>query len=183
MGASQERRATLQERADELGHARGRRTYAITGVMGGLSQLAWRGALVVLVLALGMVVFAKPDAAFLKGVVLAGLLLALIGLRLAWRRLSAGRGMNRCHLYGGGLAVTDLSGRLRDVVAWSEVTELKRSSGAVLFTPLYRVELARRAAEPLAFVVPAYQTDLIKALQERANQHGIAQKQVRYIVS
>ncbi|MCQ9186040.1 hypothetical protein KMT30_44830 [Streptomyces sp. IBSBF 2953] len=183
MGSSEGRQAVLQERANELGHGKGRRTYAITGVMGGLSQLAWRGALVVLVFALGMITFAKPDSAFLKGVVVAGLLLALFGLRLAWRRLSAGRGMNRCHVYVGGLAVTDLFGRLRDVVAWSEVTELKRSAGAVLFTPLYRVELARRAAEPLAFVVPAYQTDLIKALQERANQHGIPQKQVRYIVT
>ncbi|MER6783699.1 hypothetical protein ABT330_03390 [Streptomyces sp. NPDC000658] len=183
MESSQGRRAALQERANELGHTRGRRTYAITGVAGALSQLAWRAAVVVLAFALGMIVFARPGSAFLKGAVVAGLLLALFVLRLVWRRTSAGRGMNRCHLYGGGLAVTDLFGRLRDVVAWTEVTELKRSSGAVLFTPLYRVELARRAAEPLAFVVPAYQTDLLTALQEQATRHGIPQKQLRYIVS
>ncbi|MCQ9135178.1 hypothetical protein [Streptomyces hilarionis] len=183
MGSSQGRRAALQERANELGHTRGRRTYAITGVAGGLSQLAWRTAVVVLTLALGMIVFARPESALLKGAVVGGLLLALVVLRLVWRRFSADRGMNRCHLYGGGLAVTDQSGRLRDVAAWSEATELKWSVGAVLFTPLYRVELARRAAEPLAFVVPAHQTDLITALQEQATRHGIPQKQVRYIVS
>ncbi|MFG2574535.1 hypothetical protein [Streptomyces sp. NPDC048481] len=182
MGSSQGRHAALQERANELGHTRGRRTYAITGVAGGLSQLAWRAAVVVLVFFLGTVVVARPSSAFLKGAVLAGLLLALIVLRILWRRTTAGRGMGRCHLYGSGLAVTDLLGRMRDVVAWSEVTELKHSSGAVLFTPLYRVELARRGAEPLAFVVPAYQTDLITALRDQATRHGIPQKQLRYIV-
>lgn len=183
MTLPQRRGAAVQKRADELGLGRSRRTYAITGVIGSLGQLAQRGLMLVLALCLVALVCFRPPSVLLKGAVVTALLLAAWGIGPAWRRVSADLQINRCHLYPGGVVVTDLFGQVRDAVTWAEVSTLKRSYGAVLLTVINRVELTRHGAAPLALVALGADPDLVKALQEQATRRGIPQRNVRFQVS
>lgn len=183
MGVAQKRRAVAQERANELGLGQSCRTYAVTGVMGALGRVGRGFVMVVLCFFLGALVFLRPPSAFLKGLLLTALLLATYGIGPLWRRISADLEMNRCYLYPGGLVVTNLFGQVRNAVAWSEVSMLKLTNGAVLVTALHRVELVRHGSTSVAFAVLGAQPALIKALQEQAVRNGIPQRSVHYHVS
>ncbi|MFJ9562312.1 hypothetical protein ACIRQQ_19950 [Streptomyces fuscichromogenes] len=178
MRLSQKRRAALQQRVQELGFGGGRRTYAITGVLGSLGQMGWRTVAVLDILALGMLVVMRPPSVLFKVTLLTGVLLLWIGLRLAWRRLSAALDLNRCHLYADGLVLTDPFGQWRTSAAWADVTHMKHTYGAWLFTVSHRFELTRRAAPPIAFNVLGPGPDLVKELQAQAARHRIPQQNV-----
>lgn len=154
-------------------------TYAITGVLGSLGQMAWRTFAVLDVLALGMMLVMRPPSVVVKVAIVAGVLLVLIGLRLAWRRLSAAAGLNRCHLYPDGLVLTNQFGRRRTSAAWADVTHMKCTYGAWLFTMSHRFELTRRDAPPIVFNVLGSGTDLVKELQAGAARNQIPQKNVQ----
>lgn len=183
MQAAQKRRAAARQRANELGLGQSYRTYAITGVMGALGRVGRGFVLVVLCLCLVALVFMQPPSALLKGLVLTALLLATYGGGLLWRRMSANLELNRCYLYPGGVVVTNPFGQVRDAVAWSEVSMLKLTNGAVLVTAIHRIELVRRGSTPVGFAVLGAQPALVKALQEQAKRNGIPQRNVRYHVS
>ncbi|NEB03401.1 hypothetical protein [Streptomyces sp. SID13726] len=178
MSLSQRRRAALQQRMRESGFGGGHRVYAITGVLGSLGQMAWRTIAVLNVLALCMLCVTRPPSALLKITFLAGLLLVWIGLRLAWRRLSAALDLNRCLLYADGLILTDQFGQWQGTAAWADVTHMKHTYGAWLFTVSHRFELTRRAAPPITFNVLGPGPDLVKELQARAARHEIPQQNV-----
>lgn len=99
MRLSQEQRATPRQDLQDIGFGGEYRAYAITGVLGSLGQMAWRTIAVLDVLALGMLILMRPPSVVFKFALLAGVLAVWAGLRLAWRRLSAAAGLNRCRLY------------------------------------------------------------------------------------
>jgi|GEM_PF-4831503 hypothetical protein len=178
MRLSQERRGTPEKGVREIGFGGEYREYAVTGVLGALAQMGWRTLAVLDVLALGMMVIMRPPSVVLRIAVVAGVLVVLIGLRLAWRRLSAALGLNRCHLYADGLVLTNQFGRRRASVAWADVTHMKCTYGAWLFTMSHRFELTRRDAPTIVFNVLGAEPELVKELQARAARDKIPQKNV-----
>jgi hypothetical protein len=175
---SQKRHAALQQRAREIGFRGKHRTYAVTGVLGGLGQMAWRTFAVLDVLAFGMLTITRPPSVLLRLAIVAGILLVWIGLRLAWRRMSAALDLNRCHLYTDGLVLTDQFGQWLTSTAWADVTHIKCTYGAWLFTVSHRFELTCRTAPPITFNVLGSQPDLVKELQARAARDKIPQQNV-----
>ncbi|MFD9396217.1 hypothetical protein ACFWBB_37405 [Streptomyces sp. NPDC060000] len=173
MGLSQGRRAALRERANAFGFGQGRRTYAVTGVMGGLAQLARRALVGLAVFLIGALVVLRPPSAFIKGAVITAVMLAGFGLMPAWRRASATLEINRCCLYPGGMVVTNQFGQIRDAVAWAEVTTTKRMSARSILMAFDRVELGRPGPAPLTFVVLGREPALIRALQQELARNGI----------
>lgn len=179
MSLSQEQRAIPRQDVREIGFGGGHRAYAVTGVLGSLGQMAWRTLAVLDVLALGMMVVMRPPSVVVKVAVVAGVLLLWIGLRLAWRRLSAAAGLNRCQLYADGLVLTNQFGRRRASAAWADVTHMKCTYGAWLFTTSQRFELTRRDAPPIVFNVLGSGAELAKELQAGAARNNIPQKNVQ----
>jgi hypothetical protein len=179
MRLPQEQRATARRDVREIGLGGGQRTYAITGVLGSLGQMAWRTIAVLDVLALGMLILMRPASVGVKFAIVAGVLLVWVGLRLGWRRLSAAAGLNRCRLNAEGLVLTNQFGRPRASVAWADVTHMKCTYGAWLFTMSHRFELARRDAPPVVFNVLGSKAELVKELQTQAARNRIPQKNVQ----
>ncbi|RYJ21814.1 hypothetical protein CU044_6198 [Streptomyces sp. L-9-10] len=62
---------------------------------------------------------------------------------------------------------------MQDAVAWSEVTELNRLSGASVFMTFHRVEIARHGLRPLAFLAPGVKPPLVEALLNQLAKNGI----------
>lgn len=155
-----------------LGERRG--TYPVAGVGGGLAQLARRALAAVFVVMVVTLIVKQPPAAFTKGVIAGAVLLGPMGLTLAWRRVTARLGISRCYLCTGGVVVTNLFGRVRDSVTWSDVTELSGFTNQSLFLSFHRFELARRgSARPLAFLALGMNPELVKALQHQAARNGV----------
>nr|WP_202532509.1 hypothetical protein [Streptomyces sp. SID3212] len=138
-----------------------------------MAQVARRVGVALYVVLIVCLVVIPPRAAFAKGAVLTAVVLVLTGLLLAWRRASARFGLRRCHLHTYGLVVTDLFGGEWDAVAWSEVTGVKRLSGASLFMTFHRVEIERHGREPLAFLALGLQPPLVEALLGQLTKNGI----------
>jgi hypothetical protein len=159
---------------DALGLGEERGSYAISGVGGGLAQLARRSIVGLYVVILVALVVSRPPAAFTSGAVAGAVVLALFSLTLAWRRASAKFGIKRCYLYTGGLVVTNLFGRMGDVVAWTEVTALNRMESQSVLLAFHRVEFVRRSSASLAFVVPGLKPALMEALLSQATENGIS---------
>ncbi|MGW6603166.1 hypothetical protein [Streptomyces sp. NPDC055036] len=148
-------------------------SYPIAGVGGGLAQMARRVGVVLYVIVIVCLAAITPPAAFAKGAVMTAVVLVLLGLMLAWRRLSARFGLRRCYLYTNGLVVTNLFGGVQDAVAWSEVTGLNRLSGASVFMTFHRVEIARHGLRPLAFLAMGLKPPLVDALLSQLAKNGI----------
>ncbi|MFB7230907.1 hypothetical protein ACFCY9_24545 [Streptomyces fimicarius] len=155
----------------ELGQRIG--TYHAVGLAGALAQAALRtvtllgGAMIV------ALIWIRPNSALLKGTVAAAVVLALFGLRLAWRTVAARLGGNRCRLHQGGVAVTGPFGGVRDAVVWREVTGLRRMSSASPLMPLHRVELERRGRPPLTFTALGLEPAVIPVLLRLAARNGL----------
>ena len=162
---------TVGRGTDRLGEPRG--SHPVAGLGGGLAQLARRlviGLCVALVVAL---VYARPSAAFAKGAVATAVVLTLLGLTQAWRRVAARYGLARCYLYTGGLVVTNVFGRVRDALAWSEVAGLNRLSNQSPLLAFHRFELVRRGSPPLAFLALGMNPALVEALLNEAARNDI----------
>ncbi|OIJ65438.1 hypothetical protein WN71_024195 [Streptomyces mangrovisoli] len=140
--------------------------------------MAWRTIAALGVLAFGMLLITRPPSVLFRLAVVAGVLLVWFCLRLGWRRASAALELNRCYLYADGLVLTDQFGALRAAVAWADVTRLKRTYGAWLFTVSHRVELTRRGAPSLTFSVLGSQSELVDQLQAQAARNRIPQQTV-----
>ncbi|HET6859391.1 MAG TPA: hypothetical protein VFH94_20165 [Streptomyces sp.] len=162
-----------QHITDGLGFGEACGNHPVSGVGGGLAQLGRRlvlGASVVLVVLLFV---NKPSGALVKGTVTGAVVLTLFGLTMAWRRTAARFGLRRCYLYAGGLVVTNVFGRVRDVVAWSEVTVLNRMVSQSPLMAFHRFELARRSSATVAFLALGLQPALVDALLSQAQRNGI----------
>ncbi|MFI2765612.1 hypothetical protein ACH5A3_43560 [Streptomyces echinatus] len=172
MGSEQGRQASVRDRAEALGLGEERGGYAVAGLWGALAQLARRflaGVFVALLVCLVVL-----SSGFQKGVITMGaVMLSLFGLTLAWRGLSARFGLRRCYLYTRGLVVTSTFGRVRHVVAWTEVTELKWMSNLTLLLAFHRFEIEQRGAGRVAFLALGIKPQLVDALQTQAGANGV----------
>lgn len=173
MGLFQARGAALQQRINAFGFGQGRRTYAITGLMGGLTQLARRVFVGLVVFVLGTLIALRPPAALLKAAVTVAVLLAWYGFRLMWRRVSDTLGLNKCHLYPGGMVVTNLLGQVRAAVPWAEVTTARLMVESYGLLSLHRIEVRQHRAAPLEFVVLGTDHTLLDSLQQRIAQNTL----------
>jgi hypothetical protein len=141
--------------------------------MGGLAQLARRVFVGLGVLLVGVLIVLRPPSAFLKAAVTVTVLLAGFVLRLVWRRVSAPLGLNECYLYPGGMVVTNQLGQVRAAVPWAEMTTAKLMIESYGLLSLHRIEVRRRNATPLEFVVLGTDHALLNALQQRIAQNGL----------
>ncbi|MER6116674.1 hypothetical protein [Streptomyces sp. A0642] len=148
--------------------------YAVAGVAGGLAQMARRTLTLLGLVLLVLLVVKRPPAASAKGALIVGIALAVWGLTRAWRVVSARFGLRRCYLFVGGVVVTDLFGRPRGVVAWSEVTSLNVLVSGSLLLAFHRFEVRRRGARrPLAFLALGMRPALAEPLMARAAANGV----------
>ncbi|MGW6741557.1 M20/M25/M40 family metallo-hydrolase [Streptomyces sp. NPDC055025] len=173
MALLQGRRFIMRQDMDRLGLGEKLGSYPIAGVGGSLAQMARRVGVVLYVIMIVCLAAITPPAAFAKGAVMTAVVFVLFGLMLAWRRMSARFGLRRCCLYTHGLVVTNLLGGVQDAVAWSEVTELNRLSGASVFMTFHRVEVARRGLRPLAFLALGLKPPLVDALLSQLAKNGV----------
>ncbi|MEU9091046.1 hypothetical protein [Streptomyces sp. NPDC048428] len=146
--------------------------YAVAGVGGALAQTGRRALMMLCLALLVLLVVKQPTAALTKGVVVTGIAFAVWGLTRAWGLVSARLGLRRCYLFPGGLIVTDLFGRPRGVVAWSEVTALNVMVTRSLLMAFHRFEVDRRGAGRLAFLAMGMQPALAEPLLSRAAANG-----------
>ncbi|GAA2390843.1 hypothetical protein GCM10010420_13470 [Streptomyces glaucosporus] len=141
-------------------------TGSVAQVMRGFLLLFWA-------VLIGAAVVDPPDDAALKIAVTTAVVAGVYALRSGWRRLTARLGVNRCYLCWGGVAVTDRFGRVRDSVAWSDVTEVRQLAMVGFVAAAHRVEIARRhSAEPLWFVAPGTKPALVRALLDEGRRNG-----------
>ncbi|MEU1090915.1 hypothetical protein ABZ401_29585 [Streptomyces sp. NPDC005892] len=149
-------------------------SYPIAGVGGGLLQLARRSVVALAAVLLFLLVVRRPPAAFAKGAFLVAVVLAIYGLRLAWSRGTARLGISRCYLHTGGLAVTNLTGGVRDAVAWSNVRVLNHQIGTMSFLMVcHRFEIERDGSPALAFLALGQKPAMAEVLLNLAAKNGI----------
>lgn len=147
--------------------------YAVAGVGGALAQTGRRILLTLCLVLLVLLAVKQPAAALTKGAVVIGIVLVVGGATRAWGLVSARFGLRRCYLFAGGLVVTDLFGRPRGVVAWSEVTALNVMVARSLLMAFHRFEVERRGAGRLAFLAMGMQPALVGPLLRRAAANGV----------
>jgi hypothetical protein len=148
--------------------------YAVAGVAGGLAQMARRVLALLGLVLLVLLAVKQPASASAKGALIVGVAAALWGLTRAWRFVSARFGLRRCYLFVGGVVVTNLFGRPRGVVPWSEVTSLDVLVTRSLLLAFHRFEVRRRGVRrPLAFLALGMQPALAEPLLTRAAANGI----------
>ncbi|GGQ21360.1 hypothetical protein GCM10010249_45090 [Streptomyces roseolilacinus] len=154
-----------------LGAVRG--DYAVINpALGAVAQVL-RGFLLLLWGALLVTTVVNPSAVDGNAAVATAVVAAVYALKFGWRRLTARLGVNRCYLCADGVAVTDRFGRIRDSVAWSEVTGVRQQAVAGLVVACHRVEVLRRGAAPLWFVAPGAKSALVRALLDEGRRSGV----------
>ncbi|REE99977.1 hypothetical protein [Thermomonospora umbrina] len=157
-----------------LGEIRG--DHGVIGPVMGSMALVLRECLVVLWIVLLVAAVIDPDEFIVKATVMTALVAAVYALTFGWRRLTARLGVNRCYLCAHGVAVTDRFGRIRDSVAWSEVTGVQQLTAVDFVAGFHRIEISRnRSAEPLWFVAPGLGSALVRALLDEGRRNGALQ--------
>ncbi len=161
-----------------LGEIRG--DYAIINpAMGAMAQVL-RGFLLLLWIALLVATVVNPSAVNDNAAVATAVVAVVYALKSGWRRLTARLGVNRCYLCADGVAVTDRFGRIRDSVAWSEVTGVQQTAVVGLVIGCHRIEISRsRYAAPLWFVAPGAKSALVQALLDEGRRSGILQNRAQ----
>ncbi|MFI6858601.1 hypothetical protein ACIBKZ_01650 [Streptomyces sp. NPDC050421] len=147
--------------------------HAVAGVAGALAQTARRLLMALCLLLLVLLLVKRPADALTKGAVVTGVVLVVWGLTRAWSLVSARFGLRRCYLFEGGLVLTDLFGRPRGAVAWSEVTALNVMVSQSLLMAFHRFEIERRGAGQLAFLGMGLRPAVVAPLLSRAAQNGV----------
>ncbi|MFD7690498.1 hypothetical protein [Streptomyces sp. NPDC059781] len=100
----------------------------------------------------------------------------MYALKFGWRLLTARLGVNRCHLCTDGVAVTDRFGRVRDSLAWNEVTGVQQTAAVGFVMGCHRVEIFRsRSGAPLWLVAPGAKSALVQALLAEGRRSGALQ--------
>ncbi len=155
-----------------LGEVRG--DHAVVNPAAGVVAQVLRGILLVLWLALLVATVVDPSSVDGNAAVMTGVVAAVYAVTFGWRRLTARLGVNRCYLCEGGVAVTDRFGRVRDSVAWREVTGVRQEAVVGLVAGFHRVEVLRgRCAPPLWLVVPGARSRLARALVDEGRRAGV----------
>lgn len=147
--------------------------YAVAGVGGALAQTGRRILLTLCLVLLVLLAVKQPTAALTRSAVVIGIVLVVWGLTRAWGLMSARFGLRRCYLLAGGLVVTDLFGRPRGVVAWSEVAALNVMVSRSPLMAFHRFEVERRGVGRLAFLAMGMRPALVEPLLRRAAANGV----------
>ncbi|MFI1420811.1 hypothetical protein ACH4VX_23080 [Streptomyces sp. NPDC020731] len=134
-----------------------------------------RGFLLLLWIALLVTTVVNPDAVNDNAAVATAVVAVVYALKFGWRRLTALLGVNRCYLFTDGVAVTDRFGRVRDSVAWSEVTGVQQMAVVGLVMGCHRMEISRSRSTPLWFVAPGAKSTLVRALLDEGRRSGALQ--------
>ncbi|WP_238426340.1 hypothetical protein [Streptomyces adustus] len=130
--------------------------------------LAWIAMLVTTVV--------NPSAVDDNAVPTTAVVVAVYALKFGWRRLTARLGANRCYLCTDGVAVSNRFGRVRDSVAWSEVTGVQQTVIVGHVVAGHRIEIFRSSsAAPLWFVAPGAKSALVQALLQEGRRSGALQ--------
>ncbi|MGW6982525.1 hypothetical protein ACWGE1_24340 [Streptomyces sp. NPDC054932] len=157
-----------------LGEIRG--DYAVINPATGAMMQVLRGFLLLLWIAMLVTTVVNPSAVGANAVGTSAVVAAVYALKFGWRRLTARLGVNRCYLCADGVAVTNRFGRIRDCVAWREVTGVQQMAVVSLVMGCHRIEIHRsRSAAPLWFVAPGAKSALVEALLDEGRRSGALQ--------
>ncbi|MFE4698331.1 hypothetical protein ACWCPD_20440 [Streptomyces sp. NPDC001935] len=142
---------------------------------GAVLQMFRRLTVLFVLVFLGFLIFKRPHGGLSKGLIATAVILGLIGLRIAWGRLSARAGLRLCHIHTGGLAVTGLFGQVKHVVPWDRVTVLTHMSNLSPLLTFHRFELVRRDARTVAILVLQANPEFVPALKRASELGGLRQ--------
>ncbi|MER5512830.1 hypothetical protein ABT052_47420 [Streptomyces sp. NPDC002766] len=157
-----------------LGDIRG--DYAVINPAIGTTAQVLRGFMLLGWIVLLVTTVVNPSAVNNNAAVATAVVAAVYTLKFGWRRLTARLGVNRCCLCADGVAVTGRSGRIRDFVAWSEVTGVQQMTMVGYVVACHRIEILRnRSATPLWFVAPGAKSALVQALLDEGRRSGALQ--------
>ncbi|MFD6279536.1 hypothetical protein ACFWFI_28805 [Streptomyces sp. NPDC060209] len=154
-----------------LGEIRG--DHAVINPMMGSMMQVFRGFLLIFWVVMLVTTVVNPSAVNDNALVTSIVVAAVYALKFGWRRLTARLGVNRCYLCADGVAVTGRFGRIRDSVAWSEVTGVQQTAVVGLVMGCHRIEIFRgRSAKPLWLVAPGAKSALVQALLDEGRRSG-----------
>ncbi|MFD8734091.1 hypothetical protein ACFV06_04140 [Streptomyces sp. NPDC059618] len=159
------------EDAVELGARRG--SYPIAGITGALLQTGRRFVVLFCLVALGYLVVSTSVEGLSRGLVALAVIVVVIGLRVAWGRLSLRLGVRVCHLHTGGVVVTGLFGQTKHVVPWDRVAVLKHMSNMSPLLTFHRFELVRHDGGTVAILVLQRKPELASALKRASHLAGM----------
>ncbi|MFD0012491.1 hypothetical protein ACFWI0_17350 [[Kitasatospora] papulosa] len=157
-----------------LGRIRG--DYAVINPATGAMMQVLRGFLLILWISMLVTTVVNPSAVNDNAIPTTAAVAVVYALKFGWRRLTAVLGVTRCYLCAGGVAVTNRFGRVRDSVAWSEVTGVQQTAIVGLVMGCHRVEIFRSSsAAPLWLVAPGAKSPLVEALLKEGRRAGTLQ--------
>ncbi|MEU6861785.1 hypothetical protein ABZ924_00690 [Streptomyces sp. NPDC046876] len=146
------------------------RRASVIGVPGVLWQLGRRFVLTFCLVALVSLLVMRPEDAGIKGVIIVAIPLAVYGLAFAWRRAAGLLGIRQCYLSEDGVTVTDILGRVRDAVAWSDVAMVKETNATGILMAFRRFEFEHRTGhQTTAIVVLSIHRSFVRDLIRLAN--------------
>ncbi|MGY0021128.1 hypothetical protein [Streptomyces sp. cg35] len=171
-----DRGASVRNRVAGMGLGEIRGDYAVINPATGAMMQVLRGFLLLGWGALLVATVVNPSAVDSNAAVATAVVAAVYALKFGWRRMTAWSGVNRCYLCAEGVAVTSRFGRVRDSVAWSEVTGVQQTTVVGFVVGCHRIEMFRsRSAAPLWFVAPGANSALVRALLDEGRRIGALQ--------
>ncbi|MFE4690466.1 hypothetical protein ACFRH6_10465 [Streptomyces sp. NPDC056749] len=157
-----------------LGVIRG--DHAVINPSIGAMMQVLRGFMLILWVFMLVTTVVNPSAVNDNAIPTTAVVAAVYALKFGWRRLTALLGVNRCYLCADGVAVTGRLGRVRDSVAWSEVTGVQQTAVVGLVMGCHRIEIFRSSSDaPLWFVAPGAKSALVEALLAEGRRTGALQ--------
>lgn len=174
MGASERRGFAVRGGLARLGLGEIRGDYPImTPTTGVVAQVLRRFLVMLCIVAIVALIVTRPGHDFGGVLIVVAIVAAVYALKFGWRLLTARLGVNRCYLCRDGVAVTSRLGRIRDFVAWADVTGVKDVTIRGLAISARRVELSRNhRPKPLWFVAPQAESPLLRALLDEGRRSG-----------
>uniref|UniRef100_A0AAU2K0W3 DUF304 domain-containing protein n=1 Tax=Streptomyces sp. NBC_00049 TaxID=2903617 RepID=A0AAU2K0W3_9ACTN len=166
----------MRNRVADLGLGEIRGDYAIINPAIGAMMQVLRGFLLISWILMLVTTVVNPSAVNDNAVGTTAVVAVVYALKFGWRRLTARLGVDRCYLCVDGVAVTNRFGRIRDSVAWNEVTGVQQTAVVGLVMGCHRIEISRgRSAAPLWFVAPGAKSTLVEALLDEGRRSGALQ--------
>ncbi|MGW1140852.1 hypothetical protein [Streptomyces zhihengii] len=166
----------MRTRVSGLGLGAVRGDYPLMTPAVGSTLQVLRGFLLLLWIAMVFLTIFTPDQVGLNLLWTTLVVVAVYTVKFGWRLLTARLGMNRCYLLTDGVAVTNRFGRIRDSVAWSDVTGVQQTAVVGLVSGAHRMEISRnRSPQPLWFVAPGAKAPLADAVLAEGRRAGALQ--------
>ncbi|MCX5416128.1 hypothetical protein [Streptomyces sp. NBC_00059] len=164
----------MSNRVAGLGLGQIRGDYAIINPALGAMLQVLRGFLLILWIFMLVTTVVNPSAVNDNAIPTTAVVVAVYALRYVWRLVTARLGVNRCYLCTDGVAVTGRLGRIRDSVAWKDVTGVQQMVVAGLVMGCHRIEIFRNgSAAPLWLIAPGAKSPLVPALLAEGRRSGV----------